>query len=239
MRCHTIVYTRRSSDDDDRQVLSLDAQEKECTSFAGRQNFRFDEIIRESHSARKTGRPKFNAMLEQVRALLEQQVQVRILCHKPDRLLRNIGDWAEINNLWDAGVEFVFVSGSYPNNAQGKMVFGMNVVFAKYYVDNLSEEVKKGLNEKLARGEWPGWAPMGYRNVNHRIELDAEAAPLVRKAFEYFATGEYSLGTLGARLKREGLVGRWRGKTLTRSILHERVLTNPFYCGLMRYRGTL
>src|SRR5206468_757289 len=98
---------------------------------------------------------------------------------------------------------------------------------------------KKGLNEKLARGEWPGWAPLGYRNVKGGIEVDPEVAPLVKMAFERFVTGEYSLARLAEEMYGEGLVGRWRGNKLTKSLLRDRILTNPFYCGLLRYRGEI
>ncbi|MFN3650380.1 MAG: recombinase family protein [Armatimonadota bacterium] len=244
MPCATFLYTRRSSEDDDRQVLSLDAQEKECRAFADRHATPITELIRESHSARRPGRPLFEAMLKQAEKLLRQGTAVRILSHKPDRLLRNIADWARLNELIDAGLELLFVTGSYENNAQGKMIFGINVVFAKYYVDNLSEEVRKGLREKLARGEWPGWAPLGYLNVKdptapRRIIIDPVLGPLIIQAFELFATGEYSLATLTRKMAEAGLVGRLTGKLLTKSILRDRILTNPFYCGFLRFKGEL
>jgi len=242
MECYTFLYTRRSSEEDDRQALSLAAQGSACREYAERHSIEITEVIQESHSARHPGRPLFEAMLARITDLMGQGQRVRVLCHKPDRLLRNYGDWSRINSLWEAGIQLEFVTGSFANNAQGRMAMGMNVVFAKYYVDNLSEEVKKGLNEKLARGEWPGWAPLGYRNVREkhaaaRIVPDPVVAPLIQRAFEEFATGEYSLAGLSRKLYREGLAGRLRGNPLTKSILRDRILTNPFYCGLMRYRG--
>lgn len=238
MRCHTIVYARRSSSDDDRQVLSLDAQERECRLFLERENSQLDELVRESHSARKPGRPLFTAMIAKVEKLLSGGSQVRVLCHKPDRLLRNLADWARINDLVDAGLILDFVTGSFPNNAQGKMAFGIMALAAKYYVDNLSEEVKKGLTEKLERGEWPGWAPPGYVNADKHIVVDDVTGGLWQRAFEDFATGEYSLDELRSKLNAEGLTGPRHGRPIQKSVLH-RVLTNPFYCGLMRYRGQL
>lgn len=244
MACHTILYARKSHEEDDRQILSLDAQEKECRLHAERHALPLGEVIRESHSARRPGRPLFTAMLRRVEARLKQGQAVRVLAHKPDRLLRNIGDWARLNDLMDAGLELAFVTGSYENNAHGRLAFGVNVVFAKFYVDNLSEEVCKGLKEKLARGEWPGWAPLGYVNVRERharkrIVVDPVAGPLVTRAFELYATGEYSLASLSRQLTGLGLVGRVTGKPLVKSILRDRILANPFYCGLFRYRGEL
>lgn len=238
MPCYTLVYTRRSSEEDDRQVLSLDAQERECRQFLLREGTEIDELIRESHSARKPGRPLFTEMLAKVETMLTSGREVRILCHKTDRLLRNLSDWARINDLVDAGLVLDFVTGSFPNNAQGKMAFGIMALSAKYYVDNLSEEVRKGLQEKLERGEWPGWAPPGYLNSDKRIIPDPSCRELWCRAFETFATGEYSLDRLRLELAAAGLVGPRHGRPIQKSVLH-RVLTNPFYCGLMRYRGAL
>lgn len=244
MPCHTFLYVRKSTDEDDRQTLSLDAQEKECRAFAAGRGLEVAELVRESHSARRPGRPLFEQMLQRVAALAAQGRKVAILSHKPDRLLRNLADWAKLNDLIDAGVDLLFVTGSYPNNAQGKMAFGVNVLFAKYYVDNLSEEVHKGIREKIARGEWPAWAPLGYLNVRdkaapERVVVDPAVAPLVRRAFEHYATGDYSLASLAAKLEAEGLVGRTKRKRLTPGYLQDRILRNPFYCGLMRFRGQL
>jgi len=240
MTYHTILYTRKSSEEDDRQALSLDAQERECQRFAVSAQFACDEIIRESHSARRPGRPLFNAMLQTARHVTARGQRVRILCHKPDRLLRNIGDWARINDLVDSGVELLFVSGSYPNNAQGKMAFGINVLFAKYYVDNLSEEVRKGIREKLARGEWPCLAPLGYKNVREGgrpiVVPHPDKAPLILDAFELYARGEHSLEAVSTELARLGLLDKG-GKPLRKGYLAGRILSNPFYHGLMAYDG--
>jgi site-specific DNA recombinase len=239
MPCYTVLYTRKSTEEDDRQILSLDAQERECRTYAGRHGIAIDALIREAHSARKPGRPLFTAMLQKIEQLRRKGVPVRVLCHKPDRLLRNLGDWARINDLMDAGLTCEFVTGSYPNNAQGKMAFGINVIFAKYYVDNLSEEVKKGMRQKIERGEWPGLAPLGYRNVDRRVVLDPKTAPLIRWAFEQYATGEYSLERLTGELAGQGLCGRRFRHPITKAILHQHILCNPFHCGLLRYQGQL
>jgi site-specific DNA recombinase len=70
---------------------------------------------------------------------------------------------------------------------------------ASYYTDNLSEEVIKGMTEKAVQGYYPGRAPFGYRNNRdtRNIEPSAETSRFVKRAYELYATGQYSLRTLG------------------------------------------
>ena len=84
---------------------------------------------------------------------------------------------------------------------------GIKVLMAKNYVDNLSEEVKKGLREKAEQGHWPTVAPVGYVNnrVTHRIEVDPVRGPLVARVFELYATGKYSLKALTQKAYQIGL----------------------------------
>ena len=83
---------------------------------------------------------------------------------------------------------------------------GIKVLMAKNYVDNLSEEVKKGLREKAEQGHWPTVAPVGYVNnrVTHRIEVDPVRGPLVARVFELYATGKYSLKAITAECVSDG-----------------------------------
>ena len=64
---------------------------------------------------------------------------------------------------------------------------------SKYYIDNLCENVKGGLGEKIRQGEMVGIAPTGYLNdlATHKMVLDTERAPLVRKLFQTYSTGEF------------------------------------------------
>jgi len=108
---------------------------------------------------------------------------------------------------------------------------------SKYYVDNLSENVKRGLREKLRRGEWPGCAPLGYYNdaTTHTVKPDPEKARFVYKAFELYATGNYSLEELLKEVHRWGLTAK-AGKPIFKSCL-AKMLRNPFYYGVMIYKG--
>jgi len=162
-----------------------------------------------------------------------------VLAWHPDRLARNSVDGGRIIYLVDIGkiTDLRFPTYRFDNTAQGKFMLSIAFGQSKYYVDNLSENVKRGLREKLRRGEWPGWAPLGYVNdyKNHTIVPDPEKAVLVKKLFELYAEGDYSLEELYREVSRWGLTGKM-GKPVRKSVLAS-ILRNPFYYGVMRFRG--
>ncbi len=97
-----------------------------------------------------------------------------------------------------------------------KFMHGIKVLMAKNYIDNLSEEVRKGMQEKAEQGIWPSFAPLGYRNVagpngKRLIEPDPELAPLIARLFEWYATGTLSLREVARKARAEGLSIRKSG----------------------------
>ena len=116
-----------------------------------------------------------------------------VIAWHPDRLARNPIDGGRIIYLVDAGKvrSLKFPTFWFESTPQGK--FMLNIAFgqSKYFIDNLSENVKRGLRQKLRRGEWTGWAPVGYLNnlKTHTVIPDETKAPLVKAAFELYATG--------------------------------------------------
>ena len=117
----------------------------------------------------------------------------------------------------------------------------LNIAFgqSKYFVDNLRENVKRGLRQKIRNGVWPGWAPVGYLNnpKTRGIDVDSEKAPKVRKLFEMYATGAYTLHSLANWCKENGLRGNL-GKEIALSNVQS-ILQNIFYIGLMKYGGEI
>ena len=115
----------------------------------------------------------------------------------------------------------------------------LNVAFSqsKYYVDNLSENIKRGIRQKLRNGIWPSKPPVGYLNDRNTrsIVVDPARAPLVRKAFELYATGNYALHEVRARMKEVGLVA-YTGKDFSTSNW-QALFKNPFYYGEMLPQG--
>jgi len=231
------LYIRKSTDEDDRQILSLEAQEVELNEFATREHLHIVDTFRESQTAKQPGRPVFNEMLARV----ELGHAEGILAWHPDRLARNSVDGGRIIFLVDSGKIKALKSPTFwfEPTPQGK--FMLNIAFgqSKYFVDNLSENTKRGLRQKLRRGEWPVWAPVGYLNdkLEHVVVPDAERSPLVRKLFERYATGKHSLKDIQNIANSIGLFSRG-GKVLSASVIQS-VLSNPFYYGVFKYNGEL
>jgi len=227
------IYARKSTDEPDRQILSIEAQIDELQEFAQRENLNVVETFVESQTAKKPGRKIFDQMLEK----MELDEVKGILAWHPDRLARNSVDGGRIIYLIDTGKieKLKFPTFWFEDTPQGK--FMLNIAFgqSKYYIDNLSENVKRGLRQKVRRGVFPGPAPTGYLNdkSNHTIAPDPERFSLVKKLFEHYSTGNYSLKDL----RKIGLVSQ-NGKLLSVSNI-QRLLNNPFYYGAFVFKGEL
>ena len=115
----------------------------------------------------------------------------------------------------------------------------LNIAFgqSKYYVDNLSENVKRGNRQKLRNGVWPNKAPYGYKNIveTKTIEIDPEKAKIVRKAFELFADGKHSFTQVANLMARGGFVSHI-GKPFKVDQIH-RMLRKKFYIGILEFDG--
>ena len=98
---------------------------------------------------------------------------------------------------------------------------------SKYYVDALSENIKRGIRLKLSKGIWPQWTPIGYINdrKTRTIIKDKGKAPFIKRIFELYATGNYSLNEIRGRINSLGITGR-RDKPLSSS-QYQHVLKNP------------
>jgi len=134
--------------------------------------------------------------------------------------------------------ENVILSAS--SRSHEKFIHGIKVLMAKNYVDNLSEETKKGMYEKAEQGLFPSKAPLGYVNVEKNgtrsIEPDPQVAPLIIKMFEWYATGRYSIKTITAKAYEEGLVYKRSGGRISKSNIHH-ILTNHIYHGDFEWGG--
>ena len=232
-----ICYCRKSTDEKDRQVLSLDAQITELKEFASREKLQIIDFVVESKTAKEPGREKFADVLKRV----EKGEANGILSWHPDRLARNSIDGGKIIYLLDIGKlsDLKFPTFWFDNTPQGK--FMLNIAFgqSKYYVDNLSENVKRGIREKLRRGIWPKQAPLGYYNdlKIKTIEVDPEKSKIVKKAFEKFAEGDVSFSEIARIMFKGGIVRKGDGVLKVDQV--KNMLSNQFYTGFFLYSGEI
>jgi len=233
------LYVRKSTDEEDRQVLSIESQLAELHEFAQKENLVIAKEFIESKTAKAPGRPMFNEMISLMETSNEK---VGILAWHPDRLARNSIDGGKIIYLVDTGkIETLkFLTFWFDNTPQGK--FMLNIAFgqSKYYVDSLSENVKRGIRQKLRRGEWPALAPPGYLNElrTHTIVQDPLRSKAIKNLFLAYAVGEKSLKYLQKLSLSFGLVSRYVNKPLAISKI-QKMLKNPFYYGVFIHKGEM
>ena len=229
------IYVRKSTDVEDKQVLSVEAQIVELRKYAADNNMKIAGVIIEKQSAKTPGRKKFNTMMKDIEAGKANG----ILSWHPDRLARNSVDGGHIIYLLDQSllVALKFPTFWFENTSQGKFMLSMAFSQSKYYVDNLSENTKRGLRQKVRRGEFPSKAPVGYINdVRHKsIVIDKRLAPLIVQAFEMYALGNKSMQAIAYFLYNKG--GMTKGKKPLSKDQIKKILTNPFYYGHFRYGG--
>ena len=230
------LYARKSTEDEERQIMSIEAQLAELAEFAKRDNIEIAETFIESKSAKQPGREVFNKMMAKVSESVEP---MGLLAWHPDRLARNSIDGGQIIYSIDINklAALRFPTFWFEPTPQG--LFMPQVAFGqlKYYSDNLSENVKRGIRQKLRRGEYPHRAPFGYANnaKTRNIEPDGVKARLVAKAFEEFSTRQYTLESLGERLSFWGAVSS-NGTPLCKATI-SKLLTNLIYTGVIKRNG--
>jgi len=216
-------------------VLSIEAQLTELREFAKQNNLFVTKEYYESKTAKEPGRAVFNEMLGEV----EKGTAQGILAWNPDRLARNSIDGGRVIYLVDTGkiVSLKFPTFWFEATPQGKFMLSVAFGQAKYYTDNLRENILRGIRQKIRRGELSAKAPRGYFNEPRlrTIEPDKNTFGKVKESLETFASGQYTLTRIRDKMFSLGLVGNG-GKPLHLSSVFN-ILTNPFYYGHFRYRG--
>src|SRR3989344_2374570 len=191
-----VLYARKSTEEDDQQIMSIEAQLFELREYAERERIEIVKVFTEAKSAKKPGRDEFAKMIEYIEASSEP---LGILAWHPDRLARNSVDG-------------------------GKIIY-------------LVENVKRGIRQKIRRGEWLTLAPFGYVNnyKTKNIEPDKVKSRIIKRAFEEYATGTYTLKSLADFLADHNVVQK-KGTPLAK-VSVVKMLTNRAYLGFIKHRG--
>jgi len=240
------IYCRKSSEAEDRQVLSIESQTRELEQLAAKLNLPVVEVLTESMSAKAPGRPVFNEMMQR----LYRGEATGIICWKLDRLARNAVDGGSI--IWaikQHGIKVMTPAQSYAHEDDNIILMYIEFGMAQKYVDDLSKNVKLGLKTKIENGWYPGVAPLGYLNQTNKLTgentliKDPDRFPLIRHMWDLMLTGRYTPPKIlemantewGFRTRRTRRLG---GRPLARSAIYK-IFTKPFYCGRFEYpRGS-
>ena len=236
-----LIYCRKSSEAEDRQVLSIESQTRELEQLGRKLNLP-TEVMSESQSAKEPGRPVFNRMMQR----LYRGEAAGIICWKLDRLARNPVDGGSI--IWaikQHGIRVITPAQNFSREDDNTILMYIEFGMAQKYVDDLSKNTKRGLKTKVENGWYPGVAPIGYLNHTDRLTgqntlvKDPDRFPLLRRMWDLMLTGIYTPPRIlemanqewGFRTRPTRKMG---GKPLSRSGIYD-LFTRPFYYGQFEY----
>ncbi len=234
-----ILIARVSTEEQREAGNSLPAQVTRLERYCQSKGFEIQQICSFDESAYTNDRSEFDRIID---IILAQTEKTAVCCDKVDRLSRNVFD-KRISILYEKalsdGIELHFVSDGQiitsRISAVEKFQFSISLGLAKYYSDAISDNVKRALEQKLRKGEWPAMAPYGYKNItredgNTDIIVDEYEAHIVRTLYELYATGAYSMDLLRAKVKKE------YGLDWAKGYLWK-MLKNHFFYGIMVVKG--
>lgn len=260
-----IAYIRKSTDRDDAQAHSIEAQKRELEEYVERHNINVVEWITEAASAYRAGRPKFNEMLQ----MFEEKKAEGILTYHLTRLARNSKDGGNI--IYMMGEEkiqsILTPSGEHTGSSDDLLIMQIHFAMAKKSSDDTKTFVKRDIKTKILKGEYPGRPPLGYINVDangriagkkytpekqemlhkrskeedrslRRIEIDPIDGVKIQELIETYASGKYTLEQLADYSQNLGLISNKAQSKLSRATVHG-MLKNPFYYGAIQHSNEL
>ena len=184
-----IIYARKSTDTEDKQVLSIDSQIAELKAHALRRGVEVSEVLTEARSAKAPGRPVFGDLMRRIR---RGQIE-GVLCWKMDRLARNhLDHGAVLQALADGKLkEVITPERVYTSNGNDRFLGNFELGIATKFIDDLRDNVKRGNRARFQQG-WPNYRPpAGYMEdpasktiVKHPVNFD-----LIRRAWDLLLSG--------------------------------------------------
>ena len=247
-RAKKAIALARVSTPDQEAGYSIEAQKYRLKEYCLRHNLELVQTFEIVESSTTGDRKQYTAAIDFAR---KQKERIAIITDKVDRLQRRLTETPVLEKLINEGkIELHFhvenVQIHKNSTSQERLMWNLHVILAQSYVDSLRDNVNRSIQQKLRKGEWISLAPLGYLHIkgaeNERgtgkITVDPDRAPLIRKLFETYASGEYTLADLTRKAKEWGLRNNWRTQGyLSKAHLH-RILQNPFYYGVMRVKKT-
>lgn len=237
MNC--LIYLRVSTKEQAEEGHSIPAQKEACLKYIQDKGWKFvDMYVDRGESARSAHRPQLQEMLSRIKK--DKSINI-VVVHKIDRLARNMEDHVAIKAILKRQeVSLVSVVENIEDSASGRLIEGIHALMAEFYSANLAMETKKGQLQMVKSGGWPGLAPVGYKNIRDErgkalIVPNPEVAPLVKEAFNLYATGEYTTFRLHRMIASKGLMTNSTKKPICHSKFIE-MLKSKFYVGIITWK---
>ena len=223
---------------------SIDAQQHRLLEYCERKNL---QVIKTFSIIESSSRGDRKLFMEMIKFAKNQREPIAVVADKVDRIQRRISEIPLLEEPIKAGkIELHFRTEGYiihkDSQSHSRLMWGMNVLMAQSYVDNLSDNVKRSLDHKLRKGEWIGPAVLGYLNGrdekgNSIVVVDHLRAPIIKQIFEEYATGVYTLSCITRKAKEWGLRSK-KNFHLNKAVIH-RLIQQPFYYGQMKVKGEM
>lgn len=240
-----VILTRVSSREQE-DGYSIDAQKHRLELYCLRRKLDVIKTFEITESSTQGDRHKFMSMIKFIKG---QRETIALVADKVDRVQRSFKEYPLLDELIQKGqIELHFNTENYiihkDSASQERLMWSMGVIMAQSYIDSMRDNVKRSFEQKIRQGEWIASAPIGYLNTRDEhgrsnIVIDHERALLVRKLFQDYATGAFTLSEITKKAKNWGLRNKSGKKShLNRSHIYK-ILNNPFYHGKMKIKGAL
>jgi DNA invertase Pin-like site-specific DNA recombinase len=232
------ILLARVSSKEQEDGQSIPAQERRLLDYAREKGLIVDQVFKITESSTKASRKEFDKIIKRIR---DSKEPVALVADTIDRVQRSFKESVILEDLRREGkVEIHFYRERLVlhsrSNSSDLLRWDMGVMFARSYVLQLSDNIKRSKEQAAKSGAWIGQAPIGYKHMTNEkgdktIVVDPERAPLIQKLFNLYATGNYSLLALKEEAEKMGLRTK-KGQKVAKSQVDD-ILKNPFYCGTM------
>jgi site-specific DNA recombinase len=232
-----ILYARKSTESEDKQILSIDSQITELKRIAVREKLQIVDVLSESRSAKTLGRPVFEEMIKRI----GRGEATGILCWKLDRLARNFSDGGNIiEMLQQSTIQHIrsYERDYYPND--NVLLMSVEFGMANQYSRDLAVNVARGMRRKVEMGWYPVRPALGYLNSktkgkgNNDIMNDPERFDLVRKIWDFALKGTHTIPQILELATNEWGLRNREGNKIAKSTIYY-MLTNSFYYGMFEW----
>ena len=238
-----VIYVRVSSEEQAKHGFSIDNQKRQCTEFAEKQGYNVAQVfVDEGKSAKNLERPEIKELMAYC-SKKKNKIKA-VIIWRLDRISRNNEDYhGALRPLFERmGIKLLSATEANVNTIEGDLMRNIGMSFAEYERKVIGVRTLAGLKQKAELGEYPHKAPIGYKNISREdgsktIVIDDKQAFYVKRAFEMYDSGMYSIRSLTAELYNEGFRTS-KGRRIPKTSI-EYMLKNIFYTGVFEFDGKM